>query len=298
MEYTEIKCQFCGEKMQAPKGREEIICMFCGKKITVVQENLSGKTFDEYIFSTLLPDAFHEVEEYFKTFHKDTYEEKFKSYFRNNAEFFGMIRLAIGDGESAQESVINNMISFAESVKVNRKSKYDKESVQFSLNLYMATRIMPAIIKTDGSAGLQFCNLICQKWSKAFKGADIKAATYEEVVAGFRRKLCYVTTATCQALNLGEDCQELEVLKLYRDTYMISSSLGQDLVEKYYDIAPTIVKRINKEENPQEKYMCIWEKYLKPCLTYIEQEENEACKEKYISMVEDLYREYMEDSHE
>ena len=68
---------------------------------------------------------------------------------------------------------------------------------------------------------------------------------------------------------------------------------GRKLVEEYYNIAPTIVKRINREKNADEIYRGIWNDYLSPCIRLIEEGRNEECREVYSQMVRRLEKDYM-----
>lgn len=298
MEYKEIQCEHCGEKMQIPSDRDEILCMFCGKKNILTMQNFNGKTFQKEIFLSKLSSAFLNVEAYFDEFKKDTYGDKFKEYYDQNLEFFYQIKLAIEEGESSQNVVIDEILSYVVREKESRKNKNMKERMQYSMNMYMATRFMPAIVKTASEPGRNFCQRLCKEWATTFKNSDIKVASFEEVAGGFKNKLCYITTAACEMLGLGDDCYELNTLRNYRDGYLSETTHGKELVETYYNIAPTIVKRIEKEENKREKYQSIWEEYLQPCIALIEAGKNEMCKNIYVNMVNTLYEEYMEDSNE
>jgi len=50
---------------------------------------------------------------------------------------------------------------------------------------------------------------------------------------------CFLTTACCQHKGLPDDCEELNILRKFRDEYV-----DKYLVEEYYKIAPSIVKKI------------------------------------------------------
>ena len=63
------------------------------------------------------------------------------------------------------------------------------------------------------------------------------------------------------------------------------------LITRYYDTAPKIVDLINKQPNRTAIYQFINENYLSKCLLYIENGENEKCKNLYIEMMEYLYKE-------
>lgn len=96
---------------------------------------------------------------------------------------------------------------------------------------------------------------------------------------------CYITTATCNYFNKPDDCYELEAFRSFRDNWLIHQPDGQELIREYYRDAPTIVKLIDESPEKDNIYMAINERYLKPCLSYIENGEMEQCKQKYVEMV-------------
>lgn len=82
-------------------------------------------------------------------------------------------------------------------------------------------------------------------------------------------------------------------MKRYRDEYMFKQADGEMLVKEYYDIAPTIVKRIAHEASPEEKYLYLWNHYISKCVALAENQENEKCKQLYADMMSELKEEYM-----
>lgn len=103
----------------------------------------------------------------------------------------------------------------------------------------------------------------------------------------------YITTAACESQGKADDCYELELLRSYRDEYLMNTEDGEALVKEYYNIAPTIVNRIGRQENKAEIYAGIWDTYLTDCIHLIEEKENEACQKRYMDMVYDLKQKYM-----
>ncbi|MGN9136291.1 GTPase family protein [Clostridium sp. HCP1S3_B4] len=104
---------------------------------------------------------------------------------------------------------------------------------------------------------------------------------------------CYITTAVCKNGNKLDDCYELSEFRRFRDNWLINQEDGKKLISRYYNVAPTIVKLIDKEKNSSQIYNEIKSKYLDNCLLYIEQGKMELCKEKYIEMVNELINRYM-----
>lgn len=82
------------------------------------------------------------------------------------------------------------------------------------------------------------------------------------------------------------------MLRDYRDNYLASLPNGKELIEKYYDVAPTIVKHIDQRADAKEIYCSIWEEYLSPCISLIESGQMETCRKRYEEMVYTLRDKY------
>ena len=64
-------------------------------------------------------------------------------------------------------------------------------------------------------------------------------------------------------------------------------------MEEYYDIAPTIVKRIGKHPDREGIYRQVYEDYLLPCIRQIEAQDYQACEDGYRQMVLELKERFM-----
>lgn len=80
---------------------------------------------------------------------------------------------------------------------------------------------------------------------------------------------CFLTTACVEARGLADDCLELKTLRAFRDNYMANLSNGQSEIEKYYEIAPEIVKSINSCANAKETWAFIYDKLIVPSVNMI-----------------------------
>ncbi|HDL59990.1 MAG TPA: hypothetical protein ENH14_00880 [candidate division WOR-3 bacterium] len=65
-------------------------------------------------------------------------------------------------------------------------------------------------------------------------------------------KPCFITTACVEAAGLPDNCTELETMRYLRDEYLAKSDEGKRMTQEYYEIAPTIVEKIGREENSKE----------------------------------------------
>lgn len=108
---------------------------------------------------------------------------------------------------------------------------------------------------------------------------------------------CYITTAACNYFNKPDDCYELNILRWYRDNWLVHQSDGQELVGEYYAIAPEIIATIDKRDDKEKIYKEIWEKYIVPCIKLIELTAYNTCKDLYIQMVRELKNKYDCDQH-
>ncbi|MBO5292237.1 MAG: hypothetical protein J6B10_03535 [Lachnospiraceae bacterium] len=243
---------------------------------------------------------YEDMEKNMKLFKRESYEDNFEEYQKKNhvllEELRALLRACEDETEDNKLREISRAIVDAAAKRLaERNRRTGKESEQLNLNMVTVIYVIPAIRAIKERRAEELTELLCEEWAAAFKGNRIKASDFQTIQSGFKTKLCYVTTAVCQSLHKPDNCYELLLLKKYRDEYLAGTEGGSELIHEYYNIAPTIVKRINKCADAQEKYRFIWENYLQPCVELIETGRNEECRDLYVKMVEKLHQEYMED---
>ena len=99
---------------------------------------------------------------------------------------------------------------------------------------------------------------------------------------------CFITSACVEAEGLGDDCEELNVLRRYRDTFLRYRDGGEADIKEYYSIAPKIVKAINEQQNAKELWDEIYQKMVRPCVSFIKEGNNEAAYKLYRGYVQIL----------
>ncbi len=57
---------------------------------------------------------------------------------------------------------------------------------------------------------------------------------------------CFLTTACVRHAGLLDDCEELTVMRAFRDRYLSRFEEGRVLIDHYYRVAPRIVERIRQ----------------------------------------------------
>lgn len=247
---------------------------------------------------------FDQVERWIAEFKKETYEAAFQRYLDENRPVWDMIEAAVKDDrllqeqEQARAQIAEAFVQGAACRLEAVSGRSKKEKLQYQMNLYMVTYVLPALICRQERCGRpkeetkRLTDVICGRWQESF-GARIQASDYASIQSGFKQKLCFVTTAVCRSLRKPGDCREIVLMKRFRDGYFSRSEEGKRLIEEYYDIAPTIVKRIAREADSGEKYLYLWNTYIKKCVDLIAAEENEQCGRLYRAMMSELKEAYM-----
>lgn len=298
-------CPKCREKLQIPDDREKIICMFCGEEIRV-DEALGEKKEKRKISSEEREEALAAARNGLKeiirgcdnpmaNFKRDKYEGIFEEFYASNRSLFEAFDLLYSHTENPEEilqELADHLVENAKETINALKFKGHKNQKQMDLNFLVSVYLIPAILKYPATFTDPFTDCLVETWNKNFQ-VNIGKAGYSDIADGFRRKLCYITTAVCNCLGKAPDCYELTVLKDYRDQYLDQTPEGHELVESYYDIAPTIVKRIEKEPDKDRIYHQLYESYLMPCIHEIENQEYEKCQARYEEMVLELKEKYL-----
>ena len=228
-------------------------------------------------------------------FNKDTYEESFKSLYQQFHSFLDELEVEYQkaeDKEAYLEEVSGYLPEKLHSVLAAVDSKRKKEKILVDYNMGMATFVIPILRYSRKDVHEQIVDRMIERWNDNDFSMKLGKSSYEEIKGGFNG-LCYITTAVCESLGRADDCYELNLLRNYRDTYLSSREGGKQIVEEYYDIAPTIVNRIRRQENASEVFQGIWNDYLQPCVKMIEQDQMDRCQKCYTDMVRDLQKKYL-----
>ena len=103
---------------------------------------------------------------------------------------------------------------------------------------------------------------------------------------------CYLTTAACQSLGLGERCYELETLRSYRDEWLAAQEQGQEEIEFYYRTAPAVVEKINQSSNAVKVYRQIYQELVEPSVRAIERGDHKQARQLYRKTSLKLFKQY------
>ncbi|MFO0355960.1 MAG: CFI-box-CTERM domain-containing protein [Sphingobacteriaceae bacterium] len=107
--------------------------------------------------------------------------------------------------------------------------------------------------------------------------------------SGFR---CFITTACVQHKGFPDDCEELNVLRKFRDTYLLNKDKGNELIKLYYKYSPEIVTAIKKNKECSRILDHLYS-VIKQCVEAIKKGDNEFAFQMYCKMVIDLQKEFI-----
>lgn len=232
---------------------------------------------------------------YMSQFNRNAYADAFASFMEENKPLFERIEAEYTQNEDPKQLIDKLSDAFVMSAKdeYDALKKNKRTSFLIDNNQLMVIYIFPAIQEFTGTFGTELTETLCARWNAAFTQYTIKPSTFDVINGGFKRKLCYVTTAVCLSLGKGENCSEIRILKDYRDHFLSGEADGKQLIDEYYDIAPTIVNRINKEQDAAQTYEKIYRTYINPCIELIHQNRLPECKELYVEMMRTLQKQYL-----
>ena len=103
---------------------------------------------------------------------------------------------------------------------------------------------------------------------------------------------CFITTAVCLTMGKPDNCEELTLMRRFRDEWLRDQPDGAALIEDYYQTAPAIVEKINQQPNRKAIYQEIYQKHILPCVESVKAKRFADSKRIYVNMVAELKEQY------
>lgn len=99
---------------------------------------------------------------------------------------------------------------------------------------------------------------------------------------------CFISTACVEAAGLPDNCLELQTLRGFRDYYVAQQQGGEALIQKYYLIAPSIVRAIQERNDAHDFFARIFEEDIVTAVELIKKGDFECALKHYTTMVSRL----------
>lgn len=95
---------------------------------------------------------------------------------------------------------------------------------------------------------------------------------------------CFLTSACVEYMGKADGCEELTVLRAFRDNYVKKTADGGELVKQYYEIAPEIVEKIDGSQKREYFYKYIYG-VVTACVKFIKENKYKEALSEYKKMV-------------
>lgn len=243
-----------------------------------------------------LVDFFIEMLDYRQFFKKKLYADAFQKCYEEYRGLLAEIIEVCGKAEDKDETIDRLADAIPEYVHGQisaQKGKSKKEGLMIDYNMTMVTFVMPVLGYNENEYCIKLVDKMVEKWNQPPVTMKIQKSDFDSLKNGFKSHPCYITTAVCASRHQADNCYELNLLRDYRDHYLSATDEGAQIVEQYYNIAPTIVNRINRNNSAARIYDEIYREYISPCVHLIETGQLEECRKLYTAMVEELENKYL-----
>ena len=104
---------------------------------------------------------------------------------------------------------------------------------------------------------------------------------------------CYLTSACVEARGLPDDCEELTILRDFRDNWLKQQPGGAEEIAEYYATAPQIVTEINKRADARAIWDALYDVLVAPCVKLIQAGAMEQARERYRGVALELKEKYI-----
>jgi hypothetical protein len=129
---------------------------------------------------------------------------------------------------------------------------------------------------------------VLAQWAEAIDNDQvgrIRPAPQDVINLAPAKEECYLTTAVCRSLGQPDDCEELEVLRSFRDRVLRATLEGRRDVAAYYATAPAIVRAIDRRPDADAVYLALYQRFIVPAVAAVKREDNRTAYELYREMV-------------
>ena len=281
-----LQCPHCGREFQISEDTGELkVCPFCAQPmeqaVSAVPLGGAARLLPSEAFSTLIRFDRMSAENYSETFesYRQAVMPALQVYLKEEAAY----------GDKAAELFSDALFDgFTKQEHSARKTS----SRSFDLRFAITTLTVPAILELNTPAAEHAADLFLQKWNAVHKN-PVGRATYSGIRDGFRKRLCFITTAVCTKLGKGDDCEELQALRTFRDGYFSQTTGGKEKIGEYYLFAPLIVEAVEAFGGAETEWNRIYREYISPCLSALKSRRPEQCGRLYENMMLELENKWL-----
>lgn len=154
----------------------------------------------------------------------------------------------------------------------------------------MSDRYCPFLIET--TSGLFTSYYDCRSSGQHFSSSDAIYYTYCKKPYEYKKcpyfkpekeetSGCYLTSACVEAMGMADDCEDLTLLRRFRDGWLTNQPGGEDEIRHYYVVAPRIVAAIHASRDGDGILHKLYETMVVPCVAAIKRGDCESAHRLY-----------------
>jgi hypothetical protein len=102
---------------------------------------------------------------------------------------------------------------------------------------------------------------------------------------------CLVTTACVTALGKPDDCHELQMFRMMRDSYLRSNENGPEVIADYYRTAPLVVAAVDHSSD-DEAWARVYETLVRPVTLLMDEGQVDEAARAAATVYESIKEEY------
>ena len=167
-----------------------------------------------------LAELFEEMLGNMKYFRKKTYEDFFKSAYDSHRDMIDSLAVCGGEEGITEEEIVDELASAIPEYAQKKLSEVpgrQREKAGIDYNLTMAVYIVPMLVYQHDKRNEWIADRMVEIWNSwKVTGYPLQKSEFAQIAGGFRKGLCYITTAVCASQGKADDCYELAVLRRYR----------------------------------------------------------------------------------
>ena len=245
-----------------------------------------------------LQELFDEMLTHVKGFRRKKYNGVFeKGYLKYRPVLVSLEQLLAETEDEEKDALIEKLSQVIPAYaydKMQKEAKKNRERLGVDYNMNMAVYVIPFLNYSRNEDCEKLSRRIVEVWNeKKVTSLTLSHSSYDDIAEGFRSNLCYITTAVCEHMQKEDDCYEMQVMRRFRDEYLMQTDEGRSIIKDYYEVAPGIVMILNMQKDAAAIYKQLYCKYLLPCVQLIEQGKKAQCQALYMQMVQNLKMQYI-----
>ncbi len=121
-------------------------------------------------------------------------------------------------------------------------------------------------------------------WYRTYYHADEECNHWEQKENMESSGGCFFTSACCTYKGLPDDCEELTIMRNFRDTKLQKTEWGKKCIELYYREAPLILQRIERHSQREQIFEKIYSE-IRQIVKLVKTEMDQEAVIRYLLMV-------------